>query len=48
MSSSCGPINNINGEACKGLIALSCKRPSYSNPEEFCRLKYEPKSTSNA
>ena len=42
MSSSCGPINSINGKACKGLIGPPCKRLSYSNPEEFCRLKYEP------
>lgn len=48
MSSSCGPINNINGKACKGLIALPWKRPSQSNPEKFCRLKYEPYSTSEA
>lgn len=46
MSSSCGPINNINGKACKGLIGPPCKRLGYSNPEEFCRLKYEPCGTS--
>lgn len=39
-------INNINGKACKGLIGPACKRLSYSSPEEFCRLKYEPNSTS--
>lgn len=45
MSSSCGPISNINGKACKGLIGPPCKRLSYSNPEKVCRLKYEPCST---